>query len=189
MLELVRAEEGASISGELASLSPLLASIDKKTPFSVPDGYFEELESILQNTANQKTPDTGEELITPDIGTPVVELTARRTGVVRSLPGRRILSLAAVVIVLLGVFTYFYSLSDVSMAPPAPVSISAELPELSTEELRGYLSQHPEPISAEPISLAGLDDIDFERILDNINEAELQEFMRENPSFQIDNYN
>jgi hypothetical protein len=41
----------------------------------------------------------------------------------------------------------------------------------------------------EPLSIAGLEEIDFENILDNVNVGELQEFINENPSYQIENIN
>lgn len=45
MLHLAKAQDFASPNEELESLSPLLNNLEKKTPFTVPEGYFEDLTS------------------------------------------------------------------------------------------------------------------------------------------------
>jgi hypothetical protein len=171
MLSLVRKED--DLAGELASISPLLAGLDRKMPMSVPEGYFNQVPALPEQ---EKKPET-----------PVFHINTRGR-VVQISTRRRMLYLAAAVVVLLGVFTLFYRLGD-STIPQAPLNISEQLPALSTEELNGYLTSSPELMPVEPLSIAGLEEIDFENILDNVNVGELQEFINENPSYQIENIN
>jgi hypothetical protein len=47
----------------------------------------------------------------------------------------------------------------------------------------------PDDVPAEPLSLAGLDEIDFESLIDEVNDKELSEFLTENPSLRIETLN
>ncbi|HEX4374798.1 MAG TPA: hypothetical protein VHZ50_15950, partial [Puia sp.] len=50
MLKLVKAETNNSVDEELAGLSPLLSTIKREMPFSVPQNYFEEFsDNVLQS--------------------------------------------------------------------------------------------------------------------------------------------
>jgi hypothetical protein len=171
MMEIIRETEELDVVPELEKISPLLASISRKTPFSVPDGYFSNLE---------------QELLPPKDQAParVITMLQPATG--------RIWWAAAAVIAILGFFTWFYIINnnnDVENAGSALININAELPNISESEINSYLATTPEPIQIEPLSLAGVHEADFDAIMNDINESELQQFINDNPTLQIENMN
>src|SRR5690606_1442866 len=54
MIDIVKAGEEVSVSEELSSLSPLLGSIKKETPYTVKDNYFDNLTSLPVNEPVKK---------------------------------------------------------------------------------------------------------------------------------------
>ena len=52
VLDRIRATESLSAGEELASLSPFLASIPKKIPYGVPEGYFGNISADLEGITN-----------------------------------------------------------------------------------------------------------------------------------------
>jgi hypothetical protein len=98
---------------------------------------------------------------------------------------------AAAVIAILGFFTWFYTVNnnDVENAGLAQVNIKTELPNISESEINSFLATTPEPIQIEPLSLAGVQEADFDAIMNDINESELQQFINDNPTLQIENMN
>ena len=54
VLAKLKAQEPVAVSDELSALSPLLAAIPKKMPYSTPDNYFSELTGGLQSLTNEE---------------------------------------------------------------------------------------------------------------------------------------
>ena len=54
MIDIVKAGEEVSVSEELATLSPLLSSIKRETPYTVYEDYFENLNSLPANKQEAK---------------------------------------------------------------------------------------------------------------------------------------
>jgi len=61
-LSRIRAMEAATASEELGHLSPLLSQLPKTMPYTVPAGYFEEMESTLVSVAMYGEQEATEEL-------------------------------------------------------------------------------------------------------------------------------
>ncbi len=167
MMEKIRETEDLDVDSELEMISPLLASLNRKTPFTVPEGYFSQLE-------------------------PQMEQAPAKVVVMHKTSRLRIWWAAAAITAVLGFFSWFYIINSNNNSEglkAVSFSISAELPTLSETEISSYLEATPEPIQIEPISLAGVQEADLDAIMNEISESELQQFINENPTFQIENMN
>jgi hypothetical protein len=167
LMQRIRKEEKQDISAELEEISPVLAArLSKKMPFSLPEGYF------------------SENLLSPSLETP-------EAPVIPMFPAKRtrVLYAAAAVVALVGIFSLLYRANDVQPSPAAVVNISSELPKMKASELNNYLLNSPDDVQAEPLSLAGLDDVDFESLIDEVNDKELSEFLTESPAIKIESLN
>lgn len=169
LMEKIRKAESDSIEAELEAISPLLAgSLTKKMPYSLPEGYFATANPALQSPKEERA-------------APVVPMFPVRKS--------RMLYAAAAVVILLGIFTLFYKLNTGSQPSDINFSITAELPKVDAKEIDAYLQYAPEDVPAEPLSLANLEDIDFEGVINDVNDKELKEFLVENPSIKIETLN
>jgi hypothetical protein len=169
LMEKIKNVENDTVAAELESISPLLAgSLTKKMPYSLPEGYF--------STSNPALQPPREERVAP---------------VVPMFPVKksRMLYAAAAVVAFLGIFTLLYKLNTGSQPLDANVNITAELPKVDAREINAYLLYAPEDVQTEPLSLANLEDIDFEGVINDINDKELKEFLTENPSLKIETLN
>lgn len=54
VLAKIKANEAATVNEELSTLSPLLAAIPKKMPYSTPENYFTDLENGLTSLVNDE---------------------------------------------------------------------------------------------------------------------------------------
>jgi len=54
VLQRIKAQEAVSASEEISALSPLLAGLSKKMPFSVPEGYFSKNTEALSGLVNEE---------------------------------------------------------------------------------------------------------------------------------------
>lgn len=167
LMQRIRKEGKQDISAELEEISPLLAGrLSKKMPFSLPEGYF------------------SENILPPSLETPEAR-------VVSMFPAKRtrLLYAAAAVAALIGIFSLLYRANDVQPSPAALVNISSELPRMKSSDLNNYLLNSPDDVQAEPLSLAGLAEVDFESLIDEVNDKDLSEFLTENPSLNIESMN
>ena len=186
MLEMIKKEEKSGVLAELESISPLLASLDRKNPFTVPDGYFSALEKDLGSAM------VFEKLVddqVPEIGKPAQQPLAKVVKL--GQPNRlRVLYAAASIVALLGFFTWFFVVNNSSSSEgKVAVNIYSELPKLSATEMANYLETAPVDLNLEPLSLAGVEEADLDEIMKEINEAELQQFINENPVLLEKNMN
>ena len=182
MVEMIQKEEELGLVAELESISPFLASLDRKNPFTVPEGYFSTLEKDLGSLPTEGKNVSEKEIPVQQKQAKVIKL---------SQPGRlRILYAAASIVAILGILTWFFAMNnDPGTGPVATVNVNAELPQVSDNEMASYLESVPEELDLEPISLAGVEEADLDEIMDGINEAELQQFINENPVLQENNMN
>jgi hypothetical protein len=60
---------------------------------------------------------------------------------------------------------------------------------MNSTELNSYLLNSPDDVPADPLPLAGLDEVDFESLINEVNDNELSEFLTENPSLRIESLN
>jgi hypothetical protein len=186
MVEMIKKEEKSGVLAELETISPLLASLDRKNPFTVPDGYFSALEKDLGSAmVSQKLVDEQ----APEIGNPTQHPLAKVVKL--GQPGRlRVLYAAASIVALLGFFTWFFVVNNSSPTEGKfAVNIYSELPKLSATEMANYLETAPVELNLEPLSLAGVEEADLDEIMKEINEAELQQFINENPVLLEKNMN
>jgi hypothetical protein len=167
LMQRIRKEENQDVSAELEEISPLLAArLTRKMPFTLPDGYFSE--TILPTAAEKPQ-------------APVLPM--------YPVKRNRILYAAAAMAALVGLFSLFYLVNHNQQEALPTVNVSAELPKLNASELNSYLLTSPDDDQAEPLSLAGLEEIDFESLIDEVNDKELSEFLIENPSLRIETLN
>ena len=157
---------------ETSLISPLLGGLERKTPFSVPDGYFTTLEEQLQKSAIH------ENLAEP---APVIAMYRKRQ--VWKL------SVAAMVAGLIGISAWFFYQQENSSVPALQVNINSELPKVSEEEITEFLLSVPEMPQAETLQVAGLDNLNVEDMLKDIQEADLQDYVKEMPDLQPDKLN
>lgn len=191
MLARVKALEARDALGEIEALSPLLSSISRKTPYSVPGGYFQELSSRLPN---DETPE--------DISSWLAELKDKPTYKVpalyfEKLPEKilrkanvqkaRVISItshswfryaaAAVVIAAVAIFGIIYQ--DQNSVDPETRSLAwveKSMKKVSTDEINRFV----ELASQESNDLArndGSDDISY--LLKDVSDKEIQDFLNE----------
>jgi hypothetical protein len=102
----------------------------------------------------------------------------------------RVMFAAASVLALVGFFTWFFVMNNNTVSGPATaININSELPKVSATEMANYLESIPDDPDIEPISLAGVEEADLDEIMNGINEAELQQFINENPGLLEENMN
>lgn len=157
MMEKIREDAGY----ETQLLSPLLGGIEKKNPYSVPDGYFA---GFRENLKTSSVPD---ESVEP-------------APVIRMFPKKALkLSVAAMVAGIIGISAYLYFQLDSPVIPTAQVNINAELPKVSEAEMNDFLLSVPDMPQTDILQMAGLDNLDFEDMLKDVQDSELQEFVKE----------
>jgi len=168
LMEKIR--EDAKIETEL--ISPLLGGIQKKNPFSVPDGYFSTFEEQLKKS-------------TLPVVMPEPAKVIRMTGT------RQVwkLSVAAMVAGVIGIAAWLFYQQNTAMTIPAQVNINAELPKVSEEEMNDFLLSVPEMPATETPQVAGLDNLNIEDMLKDVQDGELQDFVKDMPELQPEKLN
>lgn len=168
LMEKIR--EDAKIETEL--LSPLLGGIQKKNPFSVPDGYFSTLEKQLTKST-----------LPVQMSQPAKVIRMSRTRQVWKL------SVAAMVAGMIGIAAWFFYQQNGSMNISSQVNVKAELPKVSEEEMNDFLLAVPEMPATEMPQVAGLDNLNIEDMLKDVQDGELQDFVNDVPDLQPEKLN
>jgi len=168
LMEKIR--EDAKIETEL--LSPLLGGIQKKNPFSVPDGYFSTFEEQLKKST-----------------LPVVMPEPAK--VIRMSGTRQVwkLSVAAMVAGVIGIAAWLFYQQNTAIDLPAQVNINAELPKVSEQEMNDFLLSVPEMPATETPQVAGLENLNIEDMLKDVQDGELQDFVKDMPELQPEKLN
>jgi hypothetical protein len=164
LMQRIQIEENQDVSAELGEISPLLAAkLTKKMPFSLPEGYFSEA------------------ILPPSTEAPVVQM----------FPAKRasVLYAAAAVAALVGIFSLFFLIGNNEKNLTPDLHVFSELPKMNSTELNSYLLNSPDDVPEDPLPLAGLDEVNFESLINEVNDNELSEFLTENPSLRIESLN
>jgi hypothetical protein len=132
-------------------------------PFSLPEGYFSEA------------------ILPPSTEAPVVQMFPAKRA--------RVLYAAAAVAALVGIFSLFFLIGNNEKNLTPDLHVFSELPKMNSTELNSYLLNSPDDVPADPLPLAGLDEVDFESLINEVNDNELSEFLTENPSLRIESLN
>ncbi len=177
-------------------ISPLLGGIKRTTPFSVPEGYFSSLErnltklvaaesehlsvspmALSESKGSATKPET---VVLPKSVS--VEATGENVSgrVISISPARQVyrFAMAAAVAGIIGLSAWFYVHQE-EEKPVAQVNINAELPKVSEKEMSEFLLTAPDMPQAETLQLAGLENLDIEEMLKDVNENELKEYVKD----------
>lgn len=157
---------------ETTLISPLLGGLEKKTPFTVPEGYFSALEDQLKKSVLPA--------VAPETATVIPMFRKRQAWK---------LSVAAMVAGIIGISAWFFFQQETASFDPAQVNVKAELPKVSEDEIADFLLSVPEMPQAETISVAGLDNLNVEDMLKDVQDGELQDFVKEMPDSQPEKLN
>jgi len=168
---------------EINQISPLLGGMKKTMPFSVPEGYFSQLEEKLTSGL---IPEYQEQaIVNSEISEPVIP--AR---ILRMSPVKQMYKLAAAAIIagVIGVSAWFYFHQE----KPGTLSlakINAELPTVSEKEMKDFLLTIPEMPQPENFQVAGLENLNFQDMLKDVKDDDLLEFVEESPIVQPEKMN
>lgn len=190
---------------ELQALSPLLAGLRGKNPLKVPEGYFDQPDSIAgapeglsspRALPSSQTPlssrekvvaleglPSPQEKVAALEGPPSSQKRAKVVSMDRAGQRKNIFYAAASIVAILGLFSLFFALSNNEKAA-AEVDIAAELPKLPDAEIKAFLWGEDDVLVMEPVqgpSLAGLEDLALEDLIKDVKDAELQQFIIDNP--------
>jgi hypothetical protein len=157
---------------ETTLISPLLGGLERKTPFNVPEGYFSALEDQLKKAVLPA--------VTPETA-PVIPMFRKRQ--VWKL------SVAAMLAGIIGISAWFYFQQAAAPFSPAQVNVKAELPKVSEDEITDFLLSVPEMPQAETPQVAGLNNLNVEDMLKDVQDGELQDFVKEMPDLQTEKLN
>ncbi len=182
ILSKIKEKEDDSVTTELRKISPILAGFDRKTPFIVPEKYFENL----------------------DISSAIVPAPKETGRVVTMNFGKRWINYAAAAVitaVLAGTVYFFIQVSGnndpVTSNPMAqnetPVKDSLEV---SPEALSSFLSQTEGMVADEmlemetitgqkDLAILGITENTIQDILNDLPDQAIQEYMAEYPEVQL----
>lgn len=170
VLNKIKNTEQNPVQQELESISPFLGSIPKTNVYTVPDNYFEQLDSLGKV----------EEEIKP---ARVVSLGSR---------SRKWINYAAAAcisaVLFGGGYVYFskdkgsnVSVSDSSIAASSEINVQQAISDLSDSEIDAYLTENS---NMGVFTNVGMDEgqqqtIDLQDLMKNISDEELQEYLKE----------
>ena len=191
-----RIKRGSDAGDELPGLSPLLASLPRKMPYSVPEDYFnldplpvvtEEKDTALLSLIERQTPyQVPYGYFDEFPGNMVRRLNRQEGRVVRMGAPRRWMRLAVAVvsagiIILSGVF-YFNSKNN--MAVDNPQWVSKQLKGVSDRELDEFVrTVSPAQGTTDPAASEAGEDV--ETLLSDVPDSELQAFLDQMPEEEL----
>jgi hypothetical protein len=178
----------ADILSELHAISPLVEKLPFSPVFTVPEDYFTHFHQILmQRIQKEENQDVSAELgeISPLLA---AKLTKKMPF---SLPegyfSEAILPPSTEAPVVQISLFFLIGNNEKNLTPD--LHVFSELPKMNSTELNSYLLNSPDDVPADPLPLAGLDEVDFESLINEVNDNELSEFLTENPSLRIESLN
>ncbi len=201
LMNRIRAIEAANPGEELETLSPLLKSIPKKTPYTVPDDYFTSLSENLIKAGGVESDTTGEETISPVLRGLKHKTTYTVTaGYFEDLPARILQSVkhsdreakvvsinsnrkwlryaaAAVVIAFVSLMGLFmFDKNQVDPETKSFVWVEKNLKKVSTNDISRFV----ELATSEKPDLANTDNRDdIKNLLQDVSDKEIQDFLTE----------
>lgn len=90
---------------------------------------------------------------------------------------------------IIGISAWFFYQQENSSNPTLQVNVNAELPGVSEEEINEFLLSVPEMPFSETLQVAGLDNFNVEDMLKDVQETELQDYVREMPDLSPEKLN
>jgi hypothetical protein len=217
MLKRVKAETNNSVDEELANLSPLLSTIKREMPFSVPQNYFEELSDNVWQAAkaidfvNDETENLSpvmkslknKNVYTTPLGY-FENFSDSVLSKIKSEPKKaKIISIgsrktwlrvaaAAIVVGLVSTIGYYTLSKNSQTAVSDPI---AALSKVSDDEMVNYLQSQDMPVvdSTGNYSLVAIDlssdDDDAHDLFNNISDDELDQYINQDISFKDEQVN
>ncbi|HLX92879.1 MAG TPA: hypothetical protein VKR32_14435 [Puia sp.] len=218
LMQRLRSNNSESVDEELASLSPLLTTISRKVPFSVPDGYFEELpltavEGIRAvEYVSEKTSEASpwlEALRTKETYSvpegyfegfcgqvfSALNIEPQKARVVPMNWKRQLIRVAAAAVVVGVISTATLFIINKKPQPAKVNDPIAALSKLSDDEMINYLQNQDLPIADSAIDnpVAALDltpgNGDARDLFSNISDEELNQYINEDISFKEEQVN
>lgn len=174
-------------SEEIRSISPLLASISRKMPLSVPDQYFEDLAAETEITspvleaAGRSMPYSVPAHYFEDLPDAIQSLVWKPKARVVSFRRRMVkLAAAATITGVMAIAGWFYF----SQPSAVPVEQSEEwvakkLNGVSNQELDEFINLSGEPEPAEPLASGG--NADVRQMLDGVTDTDIDDFLAQVP--------
>lgn len=156
---------GNEVQQELMEIAPTLVTISRVTPYTVPAGYFEQLQPVATNQ------------------------TAR---VVKLTPVRKVLryAAAAAVIGVTAISGFLLFDKSESNTTATEINVTAAMNNLSEAEIVDYLSDHA--IAVDEVSIDYYlpeTEENFDDIINDLSDEELQQFLKQNPGPTSDGKN
>jgi hypothetical protein len=200
VLAKVKGKQAVSVSDELSSISPLLAGISRKMPFSVPDNYFEE--GIFPPSI------TGEEDNLPEVLSAAGKLMPYEVPAgyfdrlpqqilqkVAEKPSAKVVSFnrswmryaaAAVLIGFVALLGFFYLSGNKTIDPAKQPEawIARKLKNISNQELEEFIKTASVINGTEMAKkeVKGNGKYEVEKLLQDVSDTELDAFLKQVPS-------
>jgi len=218
MMNRIKAESGNSVDEELAILSPMLSKIKRVTPFSVPQGYFEELsDNVLESAKAIDFVNDGLENLSPlmrdlknknTYTTPLgyfenfsdsvlskIKNEPKKAKVISITNRKTWLKFAAAAIVVGMISTIgFYFLNKSSQ--PVNTDPIAALSKVSDDEMNNYLQNQYSPVydsvitnTNSPLAIVDLSGDDTDDLLSTIPDDELKQYINEDVTLKDEQVN
>lgn len=198
VLAKIKGKQAVSPSDELASLSPLLAAISRKMPFSVPDHYFEEaatgLPELIQEERLPEVLSTVGRVMPYEVPTGYFEGLPQQVLAKVARPSGRVISfnrnwmryaVAAVLIGIVALSSIVYFSSGSSNVDPATQSeswIAKKLKNVSNQELEEFIKTASFSNGTETAQNGKQESKDVEKMLKDVSDTELDAFLSQVPS-------
>jgi hypothetical protein len=99
------------------------------------------------------------------------------------------LSVAAMISGIIGISAYLYYQQDTPTTLTAQVNIVDELPKVSEDDMTHFLLSVPDMTQTETLPMAGLDNLNIEDMLKDVQDSELQDYVKEMPDLQPEKLN
>ena len=192
VLQRIKAQEAVSPSEEISALSPLLAGLSKKMPFSVPEGYFskntEELSGLVNEEVLPEVLQDAKEMLYavptgyfenfPDII--LKKVNPKQAKVISINSARRWMRYAAAAVITgaiaIGSFLYFGNNQPDPASQPQEW-VAKKLKNVPDKELDEFINTTS--VSTTAIAKAEGDKTEVRKLLKDIPDTELDKFLDE----------
>jgi hypothetical protein len=163
ILQKIKVQSTTNVQKELEEIAPLLSKIPKTNVYSVPAGYFNQLNPLPV----QETVQPAAKII------PIGNRTRKWFNYAAA---------ACIAIVLLGGgFLFFHKTPDVKTLPTASVDVQKSISELSDTDLANYLKEdNNTAIYTSPVSDDQQNDLDIKTLLENTSDEEIEQYLINN---------
>ena len=99
------------------------------------------------------------------------------------------LSVAAMIAGIIGITAWFFYQQNATAVSPSMVNVKSELPTVSEEEMNDFLLSVPEMPATETPQVAGLENLVVEDMLKDVQDGELQDYIKDMPDLQPEKLN